>query len=174
MTELTSVDIDSMPAGREMDALVAELVFGWEWRVWIKANETEDDMGVGIFSPQALIETPKDIFGNELGIPPAGERTMAASRNDPRRQRQYWGTGLPNYSTDISDAWLVVEKLVGKDCTSRDLFIECWSDGEWFVAFHPMGYSSREPKAVCDGKETGKSSAPLAICRVALKAMNDR
>ena len=75
---------------------------------------------------------------------------------------------LPDYSTDIAAAWEVVEMLVGKDCESQDLFIECWSDGEWFVAFHPMGYSSREPMATCDGKKTGSPSAPLAICRAAL------
>ncbi len=78
---------------------------------------------------------------------------------------------LPHYSTDIKDAWQVVEWIVGKDCTEHDLFIECWADGEWFVAFHPFGYSSRKPCASDDGKKTGSPSAPLAICRAALKSV---
>jgi hypothetical protein len=78
---------------------------------------------------------------------------------------------LPPYSTDIAAAWEVVEHFTGKDCRNQDFFIECWSDGEWFVAFHPLGYSSRDPKANCDGKTTGSPSAPLAICRAALLAV---
>ena len=75
---------------------------------------------------------------------------------------------IPHYSTDISVAWNVVNHFVGEDCRNQDFFIECWSDGEWFVAFHPLGYSNRSPKANCDGRKTGNPSVPLAICRAAL------
>ena len=147
MTDLTSEQIDAMPAGPEMDALVAEYVMQWkhidfwlgsplakgwdgfwdgEWVKWIIMPESDDENRVKLWSP----------------------------------------------STDIVVAWQVVEKLVG-NCDGRDFFIECWGDGEWFVASHPLGYSSRKPQANCDGKETGKPSAQLAICRFALKIMND-
>ena len=126
---LTAEQIDVMPAGREMDALVAERV------MVLKVDYEFDDPRVPEF----------------------------VDRYDE------WGY-LPEYSTDIAATWLVVEKLVD-NCDMIDFFIECWSDGEWFVASHPMGYSSRKPQATCDGKITGKPSAPLAICRMALKTV---
>ena len=96
--------------------------------------------------------------------------TNAPNVKELRSSDDEWGI-LPNYSTDIADAWAVVNHFVGTDGREQDFFIECWSDGEWFVAFHPAGYQSRDPKANCDGRETGKPSAPLAICRAALKSV---
>jgi len=61
-----------------------------------------------------------------------------------------------------------VEDVINKVKEDRDLFIEWWNDGEWFIAGAPLGYSCREPMARCDG-ETGTPSLPLAICRYALK-----
>ena len=74
---------------------------------------------------------------------------------------------LPEFSTDISEALPVLEKMMMRG----DVFIEWWQDGEWFVCDHPMGYRDDAIKANCDGKETGKPSLPLAICRFALKVM---
>ena len=105
--------------------------------------------------------TPVYVEGGSLfGVP--GELD---SWIDGNRKSRPLGTSP---STDISDAWELVEKIVGKDCLDQDLFIECWSDGEWYVSFRPLGYSNREPAAVCDGKTSGSPSAPLAICRAAL------
>jgi len=74
---------------------------------------------------------------------------------------------LPEFSTDISAALLVLEKMMIRG----DVFIEWWQDGEWFVCDQPVGYRVGAISANCDGKETGKPSLPLAICRFALKVM---
>lgn len=132
--------IDTQPAGRELDALVAEYVMGL-----IPCHSRHYEM---------LAPFAGDIVTCEHSA------IFPLPCYDPERPTPY--------SADISAAWQVVEKLVG-NCDGRDFFIECWGDGEWFVASHPMGYSSRKPTATCDGKTTGKPSAPLAICRMALK-----
>ena len=129
-----------MPAGREMDALVAEKVVGWQ-SVAFRHYKTGDQYSGASWSEWN-------------GLPSLDSPNFVV---------------VPKYSTDISAAWEVIKKIVGDNNEDRDLFIECWSDGEWFVAFHPVGYSSRKPQASCDGKKTGIPSAPLAICRAALK-----
>lgn len=117
---MTNEEIDALPAGREMDTLVAEKVIGF----------------VSNFQDGLVWRT---VNGRLL---------------------HHWSP-----STDIATAWEVVEKLM----EDSDVFIEYWNDSEWFVASHPLGYSSREPMAHCDGKKTGKPSIALAICRWALK-----
>ena len=42
MTKLTHEQIDAMEAGREMDALVAELVMGWELCVLVNKEKHND------------------------------------------------------------------------------------------------------------------------------------
>lgn len=42
---------------------------------------------------------------------------------------------IPWYSTDLKDAWYVVERL--KD--DGDFFLEWWQDGEWTVSNKPLG-----------------------------------
>lgn len=101
-----------------------------------------------------------------------GETRIGVDRAWCFRCSEWIYSPYPEYSTDIAAAWRVVEHLIGKDGRDQDLFIECWADGEWFVAFHPMGYEHRDPKASCDGRKTGVPSAPLAICRAALKAIS--
>jgi hypothetical protein len=81
---------------------------------------------------------------------------------------------LPYYSTSIAAAWEVVEKLwISGDGPYwvGDFFLEWWQDGEWLVCNKPIGVRDGAIKAMCDGKKTGKPSAPLAICRAAIKAM---
>ena len=130
-------DIDAMPAGREMDALVAERVMGWVHFTW---------KGYSYFLPQNEIPGP-DV---QLMI--------------------YPGRPVPLYSTDIAAAWLVVDKmglslvrvdaarwLVGQYRESEYLDTEMGCiDGH----FHYAGF------AVSD-------TAPLAICRAALKLSNE-
>lgn len=72
---------------------------------------------------------------------------------------------VPPFSTDLAAAWKVVKKLM----EYGDVFIEFWSDDEWFVANKPVGVREDAACASCDGRKTGESSVPLAICRAALK-----
>ncbi len=70
-------------------------------------------------------------------------------------------TGVPEYSTDIADAWLVVDKLL-----QEGIGVQVWTaqlpDGLWRAQF-----SSALPSDFI-----GKGSTPAgAICRAALKAV---
>ena len=110
------MNIDEMPAGREMDALVAEKVFG------------------------VPHEDCFDVYG--------GKRCV--------KDDEYGGPQC--YSTDIAAAWEVVEKI-REDYEPR---IELWDEG-WEVT-------------ILTGTDRGSASgraltAPLAICRAALKAV---
>jgi len=116
-----------MPAGCEMDALVAEQVMGWhpikddEIGLWWKVPENQNPSG----------------FGSEDAPPP--------------------------YSTHIEFSWEIVEKIHLLD----DRYLtETQNDGEqirWGVY-----------QFMSDGSVTelvlGADTAPLAICRAALKA----
>ena len=142
------MNTQDMPAGRKMDALVAEKVMGLELyhlpAQWAEGSTPDGEDGWdGFFCPRC--GTPEVMYSDS--------------------------PCCKYYSASIACAWEVVEHFTGEDCKEQDFFIECWSDGEWFVAFHPVGYSSRSPKAWCDGKITGSPSAPLAICRAALMAV---
>lgn len=110
------MNIDEMPAGREMDALVAEKVMGW-------ANIRG-----------AVVEQNTNIVRD-----------------------------VPSYSTDIAAAWDVVEKINTKKC-----FIELKSTfPTWFAGIF-KGFGHNYEIIECANEKT----APLAICRAALKAVS--
>ncbi len=89
-------DIENMPAGREMDALVAEKVMGWKWLIGV-AN-----LGSG----------PKYRYLDEPHVwnPPRvewdGKTEMPINHPCINTEWEY-----PEYSADIAAAWEVVEKL---------------------------------------------------------------
>ena len=147
MTKITNDEILNMPAGEEMDKLVAEMVM-----------EVSIDHLPTVYE-EGYTEDGKDGWG---GFVCPKCRRPSDILDEPCTKY---------YSTDISAAWEVVKHFTGEDCRDKDFFIECWGDGEWFVAFHPLGHSSREPQASCDGRKTGSPSAPLAICRATLLAV---
>jgi hypothetical protein len=67
----------------------------------------------------------------------------------------------PNYSTDIGAAWLVVEKM-----REQTHFINVeWTDSKWYcrIIWPPFG----EWHQIANSADT----APLAICRAALAAL---
>ena len=108
-------NIDTMPAGREMDALVAEKVMGWA-----------------------------DINSNAA---------LVGGLCDDKRN---WKP-LPFYSTDIAAAWEVVEKIKGN-------YGNCRFITEWVP-------KAKQWSCGGDGYDCGwGKTAPLAICRAALKA----
>lgn len=122
-----------MKAGRELDALVAEKVMGWCW--------IENDVG-------------------QESLQPPIEEYAYLSRNHP----VFWADDkgyteiMPKYSTNIADAWQVVEKL---------------RETHWIQV--EVGTLN-----ICDIGEYGKGCStiqevadtiPLAICLAALKAV---
>lgn len=128
---------EELQAGRDLDALVAERVMGYE-----KRAESEWLGGFAWISHDD---------GHWYGV-----------------------TSMPRFSTDISAAWDVVERLQS-DALSlgwkrRDFSLERKDrmvDGRWYCVtdavptdIYPNGYA-------VDGVA---DTAPLAICRAALKA----
>ena len=83
------MNIDDMPAGRELDALVAEKVMGWCITAW---NDGEPWGNREVFPPFEPIN----------GIPADCDCISHSEAGEP-----------PHYSTDIAAAWEVVEKLDG-------------------------------------------------------------
>lgn len=71
---------------------------------------------------------------------------------------------VPFYSTDIAAAWSVVEKL--GELADRDILVEYCADGDRMctIGRHYRGLWMKDVQAVA-------ATIPLAICRVALKAM---
>lgn len=118
------MSVETIPAGAEMDMLVAEKVMGWR------------DCGIDVSAP-AGIHAWK-------GRPPGSEE---------------WKL-LPAFSTYIASAWQVVEKL-----------------GPLFLALHRMGVPGNAQAYKVelgdheDHSEVSGPTAPLAICRAALKAV---
>jgi len=126
--------IDDMPAGREMDALIAEKIFGK-----VKCQAKCHNPGVRAWLDgrycYALPGSPQD------------------------------GAELLLYSHDISAAWEVVEKMgMIMDLFYRPDVIPKWAGNKWYCKFEchdRQGYSSAE-------------TLPLAICRAALKTIEEK
>jgi hypothetical protein len=84
---------------------------------------------------------------------------------------------LPRYSTEIAAAWEVVEKIKAIDLqkkTGIDFPDECMivaydrEENVWYAGFHAVfGYDAGWVQDAMASAET----APLAICRAALKAV---
>lgn len=136
------MNYDEIPAGPELDALVAEHVMGLEYRKE-KAFARPD----GWFPkehPEACPRLDDPDFHEHFGKHPAT---------------------CPPYSTDIAAAWTVVEKLKNfqldehGDETLRLIYQPDFKDHPWNFCF-----GDSDNAAVAD-------TAPLAISRAALKAV---
>ena len=118
------MDIDTMEAGREMDALVAERVMGW--RHPDTSGHNADQM-----------------------LPPDW-----VAWNDIR--------SVPPFSTDIAAAWQVLEKFL------PHVRVECHKDSDYTDG---TGWHADIWADSGHGCSEGASTAPVAICRAALKAV---
>ncbi len=127
-----------MKPGRELDALIAERVMGF-----IRIDITINDEQKPLVTKEWL-----DEWDGELS------------------DAYWWGRDIyqsvPHYSTQIADAWLVVEKLRSES-----------------IAMVVSTYGAREYsschflyKGVCS-ETYWAATAPLAICLAALKAMSE-
>jgi len=135
--------IDEMPAGRELDALVAEKVMGWRITAW---NDGEPWGNREVFPPFEPIN----------GIPADCDCISHSEAGEP-----------PHYSTDIAAAWEVVEKMnVDYDVMVRQQRFkpDVWEC--YIVRNGPFGPYDR------DFWEGRADTAPLAICRATLKTVN--
>lgn len=109
-----------------------------------------------------ILNMPAGLRLNEL----IAEYVMKLDRTKPGQWREsvdWWVNGLPSecpdYSTDISAAWQVVEKFYS-------MTFDRWSNGKEFRCYL---VTARDGKN-CDGMAVA-DTAPLAICRAALLAV---
>lgn len=143
-----------MVAGRELDALVAEKVMGWE-RV-LDGEET-----ARVFGQIAKVEggvrgvalrVPKELLDGQTN-----PIVWIDSRNETGTARKV----LPHYSTDIAAAWLVWDRITEKD---YDLALQ----RDWNL---PREWVVTKSDSDCRAIFAYGSTAPLAICRAALQAV---
>ena len=119
--KMTRDEILNMPAGRVLDALVAEKVMDWHWYKFLDPKLVDEAKG-------AWLDKDNRVMHNE------------------------W---LP--STDIADAWQVVEKM-----QSFELEMDYQESWHAYVNFPGEEWYS----SIGD-------TAPLTICRAALLAVMD-
>ena len=129
--------IDEMPAGREMDALVAEKVMGY----------TLSELSLPAYPKYKLFDIESGEFSGYV-------------------------KEVPHYSTDIADAWEVVKRMPIPFKLEK-----CW---EKAYQIGPEGWSAcwctdadcegcNENSRCTNGDDVWAETAPLAICRYALK-----
>lgn len=133
---------ERMPAGRELDALVAEKVMGRRWFTFIRDSYLLDPGAAAsiCFRGSSWTEGKHAQWDSECGI-----------LTDLKFQR------VPDYSTDIAAAWEVVLKMCadGTPPTLNAVF------GGWHCSFRGhYATIKNDPR-----------SAPLAICSAALMAV---
>lgn len=85
-----------MKPGRELDALIAEKVFGWSWS-----------------KEKHRVADPEGWSVRNLLIPPNCDWILSTYDLEPGMNSV--NIPVPSYSTDIAAAWKVVEKLREKD-----------------------------------------------------------
>lgn len=154
--------IETMAAGRELDALVAERVMGWVW--------AQDDPAAysTMFRPGHRYIVPPDVFEFSRGTLPADTALPLAKE---------WYGNVPRYSTDLAAAWLVVEHLKRKDRRGHENFWLAWDNYGTEVPQGPAQWVEPQELAwICSfdrnaGQWATADTAPLAICRAALLAV---
>lgn len=133
---------NELPAGRELDALIAEKVMGLE----VIKSGAECSM----FTPGARWVPGGEYY--ELPVLLAVESgTDPADVNDPY---------LAAYTTDIAAAWRVVEKL-----RAQGVYLDVRSES---AAYGVSGFDRSKNQIIASHRTP---TAPLAICRAALAAV---
>lgn len=137
---MTREDILSMKPGRELDALVAEKVMEW--------------IEVECFG----------IKDNKIKRPPVSGCQTIIARGWNQQIKMY--ATLPNYSTDISAAW----EIVNKKQTFPYSISKC-NNGKWSINWCSSNYECMNCDEECTGKfEVEADTAPEATCKAALLA----
>jgi hypothetical protein len=133
---------ETTQAGRELDALVAEKVMGWAER----AYNYGEIASVSLVDP-ACQAAPMWILPPRKNLPRMGQSPQ-----------------VPEYSTSISAAWLVVEAMQKRGFVC-DINVDCFDDGT------PGEVSVDFWKTTALRGEHGAATAPLAICLAALRVV---
>ena len=160
------ITILALPAGQELDMLVAEKLFGWRWWRW-------QPYSYGGASEMPVHATWYGSAADPIFVPPHRFFGPTVDWHDfPGWKPKPWDgkeelaivgmrTDLPDYSTDIAAAWLLLEKI-----GYPSLIGNGWSDGK----------SKGKHSCHIEGQKQitcFADSVPLAICRACLLAVMD-
>lgn len=141
-------------AGRELDALIAEKVLGFVVKR-VKPEWYPAEVTLFCYPNSDLIEYSCDPRSNN-----------AIMFRNGRDDSDGSAAPLPNYSDDIEAAWEVVEHLTRTTKQWFRLEMSCVTNE---ASFEISGAGD------ADGDWTAEAeTAPLAICRAALKAVGSR
>jgi hypothetical protein len=143
---MTRDEVLNMPAGREMDALIAEKVMGW-----IYSDSWEQLVPSGHADPPIWSDWEWDIEELTYVKHPINMMGGVSYRGD----KPY----IPEYSTNISAAWKIVEKMINDGYDIVDIWHENVVDVGWAMEWIKDGNGDNS---------IGSDTAPLAICKAAL------
>lgn len=146
-------------AGRELDALVAERIFGRKSTVrliyFLHGGEGEIEIAEGRDQPTSGREALEPIYDDQLYL----------------AYPTYDEAVVPYYSTVLAMSWLVVEKIQER---GEIIHIEWWPglerlavDASWKVMLK-VTLDHLYPR---HAEQVSAHTAPLAICLAGLKAM---
>ena len=142
--KMSKEEILRMPAGREMDALVAEKIFGWKWI-------------------EGLLP-----WGHPSLISPEHDRqeTRSFIYTDKRKPS---GT-FPKYSTEVAAAWEIVEMIKASQTEIRIRGMDWYDGGGWNVEVMDIMSKKVAYESYVETlyPEQGRANVCLAICRVVL------
>lgn len=145
--------MSDLPAGRKLDALIAEKV-----------------MGLEKVAPHRQGFDGRSGWHDDYGFGDGYVRNPPKWPQEPRFPEDYNFQRVPPYSTDIAAAWDVVEKLGnwhGFDfLVWRTAEASQYHEGDWQAGWYEAGFDGPESRASAYAK-----TAPIAICRAALKAV---
>jgi hypothetical protein len=139
-------DILKMEAGREMDALIAENLFGWQysekWGQLIPAGQPDE-----VWSEYRWSEEDRTFARYPDGMLPG-----VSYRGDKPT--------IENYSTDMKAAWEVVERMqANRNVLSLTYLVDTNQKMVWQAEFRLGSFVA------------WADTAPLAICRASLLAV---
>jgi len=144
---MTKEEILAMEAGRELDALIATEIMGYQ--------------GVGFYRRKSRFTSGWEPCAKDDVTPdtPEWKATLAIWREDGET------FAVKRYSTDISAAWQVVEKLASEGFTPSIVFSDekHWGMTAYCQQESVVGDFTLEDVVWCD-------TAPEAICKAALMA----
>lgn len=147
--------MSEMKPGRELDALIAEKVMGF----------VIADVGCG-----SDVVTGEEKFKEMIAVDECDKDTYLKAKVGENLK---YFKEIPNYSTDISAAWEVVEKIKSwqiKTEWGRGQFILLDDQGEWIAGWYPEGGPGDRSIEFSGTSE----SASHAICLAALKAVENK
>lgn len=179
---MTQTNIDEMPAGREMDALVGSTVFEWPV-IWLHDSAFPDDPKWR--SPYFWDESAKRTSEHSTQARLLGGYWLKGIANDGQ-VIEIFGRLVPAHSAYISPSWEVVEAL-----QRLDFVVRMWSPNRqgrphipaqtWEVtAWKQMSKTTGDLYDFCNepfensyeiSSQGRADTLPLAICRAALKAV---